>query len=246
MEATGERFVPELAGQIKYEHLHRYALSLELAIGKSVLDIASGEGYGAALLAEVAQTVVGVDIDSQAIEHATHKYSRHNLSFRVGNCAAIPLPDHSVDLVTSFETIEHHGQHDEMMVEIKRVLRPGGVLIISSPNRLTYSDEPQYANPYHVKELYYDDLHELLSRYFKHLYFYGQRLATASFIFPLEDTGANCYLAYTGDPLSINRKVCSLPSPIYFVVICSDSPLAELQAVSSVYLDGNDDLMRGS
>jgi len=246
MEATGERFLPELGGQIKYEHLHRYALSLELAIGKSVLDIASGEGYGAALLAEVAQAVVGVDIDSQAIQHATQKYSRHNLSFRVGDCAAIPLPDHSVDLVTSFETIEHHAQHDEMMAEIKRVLRPGGVLVISSPNRLTYSDEPQYVNPYHVKELYYAELNELLGRYFKHLYFYGQRLATASFIFPLEETDATCYLAYTGDPLGINRKVCSLPSPIYFVVVCSDSPLAELQAINSVYLDSHDDLLRGS
>ena len=71
MEFTGERYIPTLEGEIKYEHLHRYALSLELARGKSVLDLASGEGYGSALLAKVAQSVIGVDIDPDAVKYAT-------------------------------------------------------------------------------------------------------------------------------------------------------------------------------
>lgn len=244
MEFTGERFIPELEGEIKYEHLHRYALAMEFAVGKSVLDIASGEGYGAALLAQVAQFVVGVDIDSETIEHARHKYFRSNLSFCVGSCAAIPLPDDSVDLVTSFETIEHHEQHDEMMEEIKRVLKPSGILVLSSPNRLTYSDEIDYANPYHVKELYYDELCELLNRHFQYLCLYGQRLATGSFIFPLEDPGARYYQAYTGNFAHISRKTCQLPSSTYYIAVCSDDAVVQQPAISSVYLDRHDDLLK--
>ena len=82
MEFTGERYVPSLDGQIKYEHLHRYALCLEFTTGKSVLDIASGEGYGSALLAKVAESVVGVDISAEAVEYAQQQYSSYeNLKF---------------------------------------------------------------------------------------------------------------------------------------------------------------------
>jgi len=244
MEFDGERFIPELEGEIKYEHLHRYAIAMEFAAGKSVLDIASGEGYGAALLAKEARSVVGVDINSEAVEHARTKYRRSNLSFCIGSCAAIPLADDTIDLVSSFETIEHHNQHDKMMEEIKRILRPDGVLILSSPNRLTYSDETKYNNPYHVKELYFDELHELLGRYFHHRYLYGQRLAAGSFVFPLADIGANCYQAYTGNAARIKRETCRLASPTYFLGICSDKALAEQPAMNSIYLDREDDLLR--
>src|SRR5260370_28090284 len=98
MEFTGERFVPEMDGEIRHMHLHRYAISLDLIIGKAVLDIASGEGYGAALLAKIATSVVGVDISAEAIEHARRHYAaHHNLEFRQGSCDAIPLADESVD-----------------------------------------------------------------------------------------------------------------------------------------------------
>lgn len=244
MEFTGERFIPELGGQIKYEHLHRYALAMEFAARKSVLDIASGEGYGAALLAQVAQFVAGVDIDPQAVESAKQKYSRGNLSFSVGSCAAIPLATDSVDLVTSFETIEHHDRHDEMMREVKRVLKPGGVLVLSSPDRLTYSDVSDYSNPYHVKELYYDELRDLLSRHFRHICLYGQRLATASFIFPLEDSNVDSYRAYVGNFADVKRKVCRLSSPVYFIAVCSDKAPVQQPEISSIYLDRDDDLLK--
>ncbi len=140
MEFTGERYVPSVDGQIKYEHLHRYGISREFARGKSVLDIACGEGYGTAILAQVAKSVIGVDIDAATIKHARHTYYHQNIKFLVGSCESIPLPNESVDIVTSFETIEHHDKHEEMILEIKRVMKPGGVLVISSPNRLVYSE----------------------------------------------------------------------------------------------------------
>jgi ubiquinone/menaquinone biosynthesis C-methylase UbiE len=225
-------------------NVHRYALAINFCSGRSVLDIASGEGYGAALLAQEARFVVGVDIDPQVIQHAKNKYLGANLSFCVGSCAAIPFSDNSIDVVSSFETIEHHDAHDEMLKEIKRVLKPGGILILSSPNRLIYSDEPAFDNPYHVKELYYSEFHELLVRYFRHQYLYGQRLAAGSFVFPLEDRGATHYQAYSGNVLRINRKTCDLPSPTYFVAICSDKELPDQSMMNSVYLDSEDDLLR--
>ena len=113
MNYNGERFMPGIDGEIKHTHVHRYALSDEFVRGKTVLDIASGEGYGAALLANTAELVIGVDIDPEAVGHAQRTYARQpNLEFRAGSCDAIPLANQSVDVVTSFETIEHHDQHD--------------------------------------------------------------------------------------------------------------------------------------
>jgi O-antigen biosynthesis protein len=243
VEFTGERYVPSVDGQIKYEHLHRYALSLAVARDKSVLDIACGEGYGTALLAQVAKSAIGVDIDASTIKHARQSYYYQNIKFLVGSCESIPLPNESVEVVTSFETIEHHDKHEEMMLEIKRVLKPGGLLVISSPNRFIYSDEPNFVNSYHVKELYYDELIELLSRHFKHISCHGQRLATGSFVFPLNSTGGDHYAAYSGDASHVTATACPLPAPVYFLAVCSDMPLPEAP-LNSVYLDGKDDLLK--
>lgn len=244
MEFTGERFVPTLDGQIKYEHLHRYALALDFAAGKSVLDIACGEGYGAALMARVAARVVGVDISQPSVEHARRTYYHQNLEFLVGACESVPLPDAAVDLVTSFETIEHHDRHEEMMSEVKRVLTPGGVLIISSPNRLTYSDEPNYSNPFHVRELYYDEFRGLLSRHFRHVHLFGQRIAAGSFVYRLQGADSGHLRSFAGDADDLAAKVCHLPSPLYFIAVCSDQELSNPDVVNSVYLDGRDDLWK--
>jgi len=247
MEFTGERYVPSQEGQIKYEHLHRYLMTLPWVKGRSVLDMASGEGYGSALLATAALSVVGVDIDPQCIAHARKQYGHQlNASFDVGSCDAVPLRDHAVDVVVSFETIEHHDKHREMLHEIKRVLRPGGILIISSPNRRTYSDESQYRNPYHVKELYWQEFRDLLGERFRHLQFFGQRLATGSFVYPLGGASAEgSYAGYASHDGTSVREVCELPATIYFLAICSDDPQAVgRHRLSSVYLDRDVDLYR--
>ena len=133
------------------EHYHRYFLARELVEGKRVLDIASGEGYGSAILAQLAKHVTGVDISQEAVDAARDKYQKNNLDYVCGSVTAIPLPDHSVDMVVSFETIEHLTEQTEMLAEIRRVLIPEGILVISSPDKLTYSDIPVYHNEVHVK-----------------------------------------------------------------------------------------------
>ena len=118
LEWTGERYLPGIKGSIALEHLHRYAMACQFAKGKNVLDIASGEGYGSVMLSKVAQRVIGIDISKETIIYATERYGTENLDFSVGSCDAIPLKDSSMDLIVSFETIEHHDQHLAMLAEI--------------------------------------------------------------------------------------------------------------------------------
>src|SRR5882724_4847002 len=183
MEFTGEQFVPGVHGLIELEHVHRYLQASRIAAVRVILDIASGEGYGSAMLAAHATKVIGVDISAEAIEYARKRYQRDNLTFLVGTCSDIPLPDASVDLVVSFETLEHHDQHDRMMEEVKRVLRPRGLLLISCPDKLHYTIEPGRLNPFHVKELYKQEFEELLSKHFKHTAYFAQRVIYGSGIF---------------------------------------------------------------
>lgn len=227
---TGERYVPQISGDIELEHLHRYALARELAIGKRVLDIACGEGYGSALLADVADHVIGVDIAEAAIAHAASKYRRSNLEFKIGSCSQIPIPDESVDLVVSFETIEHHAEHREMMAELRRVLRPDGVVIISSPDKYVYSDVPGYRNEFHVKELYLNEFEVLLRSQFHNVRVFGQRVYYGSWIAPIgEQNGTNSFVTFRGSAQSI-QKTPGVARPIYFVALASNAALPDLHA----------------
>lgn len=252
LEFTGERYIPGVAGDIAFEHHHRYALCLGVVRGRDVLDIACGEGYGCAMLAGAARSVLGVDIDPATVEHAAGRYggAAAPVRFLVGSCDAIPAPDASVDVVTSFETIEHHDRHEEMMREVRRVLRPGGVLVISSPNRAAYSDKSGFENPFHVKELYRAEFEDLLRRHFPYVALYGQRIGTASFVLPADAVGAAAGAAeaqfgwFGGEGAT---AVATRPRPLegepsYFIAVCADTPEAlggalSAAPVASVYAE---------
>lgn len=220
---TGERLETWIFSENTNEHLHRYAMAMELCRDKKVLDIACGEGYGSKLLRTVAAVVTGVDIDAQTVENARKKYSGPGLDFLTGSAAAIPLPDAAYDVVVSFETIEHHDQHEEMMQEIRRVLRPGGVLIISSPDKKYYSDVPGYKNPFHVKELYKQEFEALIKNYFKHTRFYSQRSFTGSVVIADNDQGSVEPKMYEGSYEALATKGMEA---LYSICIASDEPLA--------------------
>ena len=217
---TGERFIPGAQGPIWIEHWHRYHFAAPLAQGKRVLDIACGEGYGTALLARSAAHVTGVDVAAAAVRHAQRTYADiANARFVEGACTAIPLADASIDLAVSFETIEHITGQQGFIDELARVLAPGGVLLLSSPDKAEYSDKRGYANEFHVRELYRDELAVLLQSRFPHLAWFGQRPTFYSVIAP-EAPAERGVLVEVGeeDP---SRGGHALPAPLYHLVAAS-------------------------
>ena len=242
---TGERFTPEIGGAIWYEHWHRYCAVLPAAAGKRVLDCACGEGYGTMLIAGNAAEVTGIDVDSAAVLHATLRYAeRPNLRFIQGSCAALPLADESVDLVISFETIEHIAQQDAMLAEFRRVLVPEGILVISSPNKPVYSGETGYVNEYHVRELTREELKAMLGAPFPQQAWYGQRVLAHSMLWAENSSperGADL-VALTVDGV----QALDAPAPaLYFFVVCGGhgAALPRLPALS-LFDDGSQSLYR--
>ena len=223
MECTGERYLPEFDGDWTLEHLHRYLLACELAADKIVLDIACGDGYGAAMLARHAAQVTGVDIDTPTVERARGKYVADNLRFLQGSATDIPLDDDSVDLVVSFETIEHLMEQDRMLYEIRRVLRPEGFLLISSPDKYEYSDVPGYHNEFHLKELYRQEFEALLQKHFSRHALLGQRVVFGSLIASAE---TRPFLSWS--KVEEQGRTEGLAHAVYHIAVAGDGPLPPL------------------
>ncbi|MBH0781459.1 class I SAM-dependent methyltransferase [Nocardia bovistercoris] len=160
---TGERTVPGIAEENYWFRRHEvvYAALLDRCAGRVVLEAGSGEGYGANMIADVAAEVTGLDYDAGAVAHVRARYPRVRMI--QGNLAQLPLDDASVDVVVNFQVIEHLWDQGQFLRECLRVLRPGGELLISTPNRITFSpgrDTP--LNPFHTRELNAAELTELL------------------------------------------------------------------------------------
>jgi SAM-dependent methyltransferase len=170
LEDTGERLIVEGHDQnLTYgEHLARYVSVLDITKNKVVLDVACGTGYGSSLIAKTAKKVIGVDNSPQAIKYSKKNYNASNIEFVVGDATQLPLQDQSVDVVVSFETIEHLLKPTLFINEIKRVLKPGGTFIVSTPNAAEFME----GNEYHKHEFKLAELENLLKISFKHVDFW--------------------------------------------------------------------------
>ncbi|HKJ18056.1 MAG TPA: class I SAM-dependent methyltransferase [Xanthomonadales bacterium] len=189
LDFDGERFTPENVREIWYEHMHRYAFAAPMVAGLDVLDAACGEGYGAAMLSATAHSVKGVDVASKAIEHAKCRYDLPNLDYQQADCCNLPFEDHAFDCIVSFETIEHLEGQSKMLSEFRRVLKPTGFLLISSPDKAVYSEQQGFDNPFHVRELYRHEFETLLESEFPVCRFFGQKLLFHSAIWPMSEGG---------------------------------------------------------
>ncbi|CAN5800560.1 class I SAM-dependent methyltransferase [soil metagenome] len=160
---TGERTIPGLDIENYWFRRHEvvYQRLAHRCAGRDVLEAGFGEGYGADLLADLARSVTGVDYDESAVAHVRARYPR--VAVHQGNLAALPLPDASVDVVVNFQVIEHLWDQPQFVSECLRVLRPSGVLMMSTPNRITFTpDSDTPLNPFHTRELNAAELTELL------------------------------------------------------------------------------------
>ena len=214
---TGERFLPEeCRGEIAIEHYQRYQFARQLIKGKTVLDAACGEGYGSSLLSQAASHVTGLDLDKGAVERASRKYGSEKLSFRAGSIEKLPFEDQSFDAVVSYETIEHvDGEiQKQFLSEIRRVLKPDGLLIMSTPNKAVYTDLVKGQNQFHVKEFYVKEYQDFLHGFFKEIEMFCQYPDVGYFI-SRENEAFDIY----------NRKEKSQEESRYVLAMCSNVKL---------------------
>ncbi len=216
---TGERMVPEFhKGELIYaEHVTRYRSALAVVADLTVLDIACGSGYGSQILSSTAKHVYGVDTDAAAVAYAAEHFAATNIEFLVGDAVAIPLPDASVDVVVTFETIEHIKDYRTFLAEIKRVLKPDGIALVSTPNDLEFTE----GNHFHLHEFEYDELIALLAEEFAHIESMFQ--ATWKYV----AVGSEASFATEG-PLDVpvaNLAPISRDRYLYFYLLCANAPV---------------------
>src|SRR5262249_13390641 len=145
------------------EHFARYAWAAQFAEAKRVLDAACGMAYGTAMLAAAgASEAVGVDLDEGVVERARES-APPRTRFEAADLRKLPFEADEFDLVVCFEAIEHVAEPEQVLDELARVLRPNGLLIVSTPNRDVYTP----GNPFHLRELTPNELEEELERRFR-------------------------------------------------------------------------------
>jgi SAM-dependent methyltransferase len=235
-EFTGERVVPgEVDVDLWNEHLARYHFASRLARSKRVLDAGCGTGYGSALLSQDALVVYGVDVAHEAALHARTHYSQPNLHFAQGSCAALPVASSSLDLIVAFEVIEHIAEWREFLAEARRVLRPSGQFVVSTPNKNYYtaSRGPSGVNPYHVHEFTCEEFIEELTRVFPNICLYLENHSEGIVFQPVSPDGATIVKLEEG---SANAAEAN-----FYVAVCAASP--QTGAPTYVYVPSSSNVL---
>jgi GT2 family glycosyltransferase/SAM-dependent methyltransferase len=225
--------------QVVYEHFHRYLWAARVVTGRKVLDLGSGEGFGAAILAESAAHVVGVDIDARTVEHSRLNYAAANLEFDVGTALDLSsFEAGSFGAVVAFEIIEHVRDQERVLDEVARLLVDDGVLVISTPDRRLYSEATGQHNPFHERELGLEEFHELLAANFPHVASWGQRAIAGSHMSALDGYSPgdsvtdqpDFYLERSGK----EWRLAGDPAAMYAVALASRAPLPALPSTSTL------------
>ncbi len=221
LQDTGERMIPAYhKGHLVYgEHIVRYQAAANLVEGKVVLDIASGSGYGSAFLGTTAKQVYGVDINADAIAYANKNYAAKNVRFIKGDGVNIPLEDNAVDVVVSFETIEHIEDYKTFMGEVRRVLKDDGLFILSTPNDAEFPEN----NHFHIYEFEQKELKELISKFFKQTKWYFEATWLYNALLDKQK------LTETWEGSLHTLQTAPVPSKrcLSFFVLCANRPIHE-------------------
>ena len=215
---TGERFIPGHGGEtLALEHIHRYTLAESLCSGKHVLDLGCGSGYGTKMLGRAgAASVLAVDVDPEAARFVRANYTEPSVA--IASATSLPFRNASLDIVVSFEVIEHITDPEGLVGEAHRVLQPNGILLVSTPNKSVYNEFRTSPNPYHVAEMELIEFRDLLLRHFGHVELLAQKVALASVLWPVSGADAESVLNHPAPP----------PAPPYVVALCSDSPIPSI------------------
>ena len=230
MKHPDEHFIPGTSRITEIESFHRYHAAASLCSKCRVLDAASGEGYGAAILAASAAHVTGIDRNETVIQEAAAKYPLENLAFVAGDVTELPFQEGVFDRIISFETIEHLIDQRKFLSEVCRVLTPEGVLILSSPNKSSFRARNRQKNLYHINELEPETLLELIREFFPNAVCYGQDAFYNSVI---SGSGESSYFVRDNENNVLRQKF--LDHVQYSIIIASAGELPSL--APSSFLD---------
>jgi len=247
IEWTGERCVPWTQdAAIVYEHFHRYLWAAAQVSGGRVLDVGSGEGFGAAILAGGAAEVTGIDVDERAVEHAAANYTAANVRFEAASALDLSrFADGSFDAVVAFEMIEHVSDHERLMGELTRVLSDDGLLLVSTPDKDLYSDAAGQVNTFHEHELTRAEFEQLLGERFAHVAMWGQRTITGSLLSRLEagEAVSGARALFFVEPSGGEWEIVEEPAPLFCVAAASRRP-RRIAPVDSTLADTTLELLR--
>jgi SAM-dependent methyltransferase len=205
-----------------YNLLTRYSFARRYAGGKSVLDIGwESIGQGTCLLAGGAGAVVGLTGSSEALKTASELYPAPNVSYRRSNLPKLPYEEGSFDTAVAFEVIEKFDEPEELVAEVKRVLREGGVFVVSTPDKQTHSNDRNHRDPSNKQEMYTPEFKEMLERHFEHVEIYRQGSVSGGFVSPADDLStARVESASLTTRPSPNGEP---PESLFVLAVCSDS-----------------------
>jgi SAM-dependent methyltransferase len=217
MEFTGERVIPgQTDPDLLNEHMARYAFAERLAGSKRILDAGCGIPYGSAFLARTAARVFALDASREPLHEGRREYAAGNVFYVQGDCSNLPLADASIEVVVAFEVIEHLENWRGLLEEARRVLIPGGQLLVSTPNRLYYGESRDTPNEFHVHEFDFEEFQAELGRVFPHTSIFLQNHTDAIAFTPLDTRGVKIRLE-PGEPRPAEAH--------FFVAVCSQQPL---------------------
>ena len=236
LEFTGERLIPKVnvGRAFYYEHLTRYLFASQIVKDKTVLDLGCGSGYGSFILKNTghAKKVIGIDISSDAINYAKENYDDNDINFRIGDIRKLnSIKNNSIDIVVSFEVLEHIREQGKMLSEVKRILKKNGLLIISTPNILTYPK----GNKYHLKELSPKNFEKLLKKHFKNInifsqnFFFSEEITNLNYQKPINIlTSENIFQANT-EHFTTKKNI---ENSEYLLTICSNFNIPKISNLS--------------
>jgi 2-polyprenyl-3-methyl-5-hydroxy-6-metoxy-1,4-benzoquinol methylase len=222
-EFTGERVIPgQVNDDLWAEHVARYAFASCFALGRRVLDAGCGTGYGVTNLSRSAAWVVGADIAAEAIDYAQAHSTGTNVSYLQASATALPFASGVFDLVTAFEVIEHLTNWRDLLAEARRVLASSGLLLVSTPNRLYYSESRRLdgPNPYHVHEFEFGEFHAALREFFSNVaILFQNRVEAFAFHGGTHDRSAAVQLEAVSDQPE---------NAHFFLAVCANASLPDI------------------
>lgn len=236
-----EGFAPDSDGRASYEYRHRYGVCASVVAGKTVLNLACGEGGGAEILARSADQVVGVDADADAVARASRKFAENaRLAFKPVDFSRLPFEDGSFDVVVAFEAIGRIAEPEALLKEAARVLRKSGALIVSAPAR---ADGSGGADAGAFDRTAFE---ALLRSAFSHVHLYGQRFFVPSLIAPLELSRSQkpAIFSLVAKDQRPEPGAPALGSVDCFVAVCGNAPVRKKLEAPSLFVDESVDLWR--